>query len=104
MKPLTFLGSSRDDLREFPRDVRRELGEQLMRVQCGAEPLDSKPIPIVGSGVYEIRVRLEGAWRVMYVTKCKATIYVLHAFQKKTQKTAKGDIELAAKRYKLIGD
>lgn len=54
-------------------------------------------------GVYEIRVRLAGAWRVMYVAKIADAVYVLHAFQKKTQKTAKSDIELAAKRYKLIG-
>lgn len=61
MKPLTFLGSSRDGLREFPREVRRDIGEQLMRIQCGAELTDSKSMPSVGSGVYEIRVRLSGA-------------------------------------------
>ena len=57
----------------------------------------------VGKGVYEIRVRLEGAWRVMYMAKFADAVYVLHAFQKKTQQTAQSDIELATKRYKLIG-
>jgi phage-related protein len=58
----------------------------------------------VGAGAYEVRVRDNtGAYRVIYVAKFADAVYVLHAFQKKTQRTAKADIELAAKRYKLIG-
>ena len=49
----------------------------------------------VGAGAYEVRVRSEGAWRAIYVAKFADTVYVLHAFQKKTQKTSKGDIDLA---------
>jgi len=61
-------------------------------------------MPEVGAGVYEIRHRdSSGAFRVMYVTKFAEAVYVLHAFQKKTQKTEKSDIELAAKRYRMIG-
>ena len=75
-----------------------------MRVQFGGDPTDFKPMPGVGSGACEIRVRdLTGAFRVIYVAKFSDAIYVLHAFQKKTQKTTKGDLELAMKRYKLIG-
>lgn len=75
-----------------------------MRVQFGGEPSDFKPLPSVGSGAYEIRVRdAAGAFRVIYVAKFVDAIYVLHAFQKKTQKTSKGDLELAGERYKLIG-
>ena len=56
-----------------------------------------------GSGAYEIRVQDEaGAFRVIYVAKFEHAVYVLHAFQKKTRKTPQADIELAAKRYKLI--
>lgn len=102
-KPLKFIGSSQDDLREFPRDVKRAIGLELMRVQDGIDPTDFKPMSSVGRGVYEIRVRLAGAWRVMYVAKFADAVYVLHAFRKKTQQTAKSDIELAATRYKLIG-
>ncbi len=101
-KPLKFLGSSQDDLREFPPAVRHAIGLELMRVQFGAMPTDFKPMPAVGSGVYEVRVRIEGAWRAIYVTKFEAAVYVLHAFQKKTQKTRNEDIELASKRYKQI--
>ncbi|HKZ09722.1 MAG TPA: type II toxin-antitoxin system RelE/ParE family toxin [Rhodanobacteraceae bacterium] len=75
-----------------------------MRVQLGGEPTDFKPMPSVGKGAYGIRVRDgAGAFRVIYVVKFADAIYVLHAFQKKTRKTAKGDLELATKRYKLIG-
>jgi phage-related protein len=61
-------------------------------------------MPTVGSGAYEIRVRdSSGAFRTIYVAKFEAAVYVLHAFQKKTQQTAKSDIELAKVRYKMIG-
>ncbi len=74
-------------------------------VQVGREPADFKPLPSVGLGAFEIRVQDEaGAFRVIYVAKFKRAIYVLHAFQKKTRKTALADIELAARRYKLIGE
>ena len=101
-KPLKFLGSSRDDLRELPAAIRRAIGEELRNVQKGLMPSDFKPMPSVGAGVYEIRVRLDGAWRVLYVAKFQAAIYVLHAFQKKTQQTAREDIDLAKKRYRMI--
>jgi phage-related protein len=104
MKPLVFVGSSQDDLRAFPAAVRHELGVELMRVQFGTMPLDFKPMRTIGPGAYEIRVQLGGAWRVIYVAKFASAIYVLHAFQKKTTKTSGGDIELAAQRYRLIGE
>ena len=75
-----------------------------MRVQFGGEPKNFKSMPTVGTGAYEIRVRDEsGAYRAIYVAKFEAAVYVLHAFQKKSQQTAKMDIELAKARYKLIG-
>jgi phage-related protein len=104
MKPLAFLGNSQDDIRAMPAAVRHALGVELMRVQYGAEPTDFKPMPSVGAGAYEVRVRdVSGAFRAIYVAKFADAVYVLHAFQKKTQKTRIEDIELAAKRYRLIG-
>jgi len=103
MKPLRFVGSSLDDLRAFPAAIRHAIGIELMRVQCGGMPTDFKPLKAVGPGTYEIRVHLNGVWRAIYVAKLAQAVYVLHAFQKKTQKTAQSDIELAAKRYKSIG-
>ena len=104
MKGLVFLGSSLDDLRAMPVGIRHAIGVELMRVQFGGGSMDFKPMPGVGPGAYEIRVRdASGAFRVIYVAKFPDAIYVLHAFQKKTQKTTKGDLELAARRYRLIG-
>jgi len=60
-------------------------------------------MPPIGSGVREIRIRVLGEWRVIYVAKVADAIYVLHAFQKKSQKTNRNDIELARKRLKEIG-
>jgi phage-related protein len=105
MKAVCFVGSAREDLAAFPEPARRRAGYELFMVQAGREPADFKPIPAVGSGAYEIRVRDDtGAFRVIYVAKFEHAVYVLHAFQKKTRKTPHADIELAAKRYKLIGE
>ena len=101
-KPLTWLGSSLDDLRRFPKAVRATFGTELMTVQLGDEPTDFKPMTSIGSGAYEIRVRLDGAWRVVYVAKKAGSVFVLHAFKKTTQKTSKADIDIAKARYKLI--
>lgn len=81
--------------------ARREAGHQLDQVQNGIEPDDWKPMPAIGPGVREIRVReVSGAFRVIYVAKFADAVYVLHCFQKKTQKTAQQDLDLAARRYR----
>jgi phage-related protein len=100
-KPIEFLGTALDDLRAFPILARREAGYQLDQVQRGLEPDDWKPMQIVGQGVREIRIRdAAGAFRIIYVAKFANAIYVLHCFQKKTQKTSKVDLNLAEKRYR----
>jgi phage-related protein len=106
MKPLKFVDSSQKDLRDMPAEARHALGVELLTVQHGFDPDDWKPMPEVGAGAVEIRHRdVSGSFRVIYVAKFADAIYVLHAFQKKTQKTPKPDIDLAAKRYrKLILD
>jgi phage-related protein len=99
-RPLTFIGSSLDDLRDFPRDARREAGFQLDKVQNGENPDDWKAMSSVGSGAYEFRIRDDtGVFRIIYVAKFSEAVYVLHAFQKKSRKTAKKDIDLAVARY-----
>lgn len=101
MKPVTFLGDSLDAIRAFPQGVRREAGFQLDKVQRGLTPDDWKPVKTVGLGVREIRLREEvGAFRVIYVATLPEAVYVLHAFQKKTEKTGRADLELARKRYR----
>lgn len=102
-KPVEFRGSSLDDLRAFPKSARREAGHQVDQVQQGLEPDDWKPMPVIGSGVREIRIRdASGAFRVMYVAKFAAAVYVLHCFQNATQKTRKSDLDLATRRYREL--
>lgn len=103
MKSLKFVGSSLDDLRNFPDEARRTAGFELFSIQCGLEPSDWKPMQSIGQSVREIRIHVLGEWRVIYVAKMEDAVYVLHSFQKKSRKTENRDIELARKRYKQIG-
>ena len=101
LKSLEFRGNSLDDLRAFPLLVRREAGFQLNQVQNGLAPDDWKPMNTVGQGVKEIRIRdSAGAFRVIYIAKFADAVYVLHCFQKKSQKTSKSDLDVASKRYR----
>lgn len=103
MKRIEFLGDALDQLRDFPESARKEAGVQLHKVQQGFDPSDWKPMGTVGPGVREIRIRDDfGAFRVLYVTQRAEAVYVLHAFQKKTQQTAKRDLDLAITRLKQI--
>jgi len=103
MKSLRFIGSSLDDLRNFPDEARRAAGFELRAVQNGLEPSDWKPMQVIGSGVKEIRIHALGEWRIIYVAKVRDAVYVLHAFQKKTQRTSRHHIDLARQRYRQIG-
>ena len=98
------MGSSLDDLRNFPAEARRQAGFELYAIQRGLEPADWKPMSVIGGGVREIRIHILGEWRVLYVAKLSDAVYVLHSFQKKSRKTKPEDIELARERYRKIGD
>ncbi len=103
MKPLRFLGDALKCLRGFPSAAKQDAGYQLDRLQRGCVPMDFKPMPSIGAGVEEIRIRDEsGAYRVIYTTRVADAIWVLHAFQKKTQATPKRDVELAKARYQEL--
>ena len=103
MRDLIFCGSSHDDLKEFSPSARREAGFQLDLVQQGLTPGDWKPMHTIGKGAEELRIRDEtGAWRVIYVARFSEAVFVLHCFGKKSQKTAKSDIQLAATRYREL--
>jgi phage-related protein len=103
IKRVTFHGDSLDRLRDFPDDARREAGHELYQVQKGHDPSDWKPLSTIGGGVREIRIRdAAGAYRVIYIATLADAIHVLHAFEKKTQKTARRDLELAAARLRQL--
>lgn len=100
MKQIEFLGDSLDRLRAFPPLVKQKAGHQLRQVQGGSEPIDWQPMNSIGQGVREIRISdADGAFRVIYVVNIGNRIYVLHAFQKKSRKTAKKDLDLAKQRF-----
>lgn len=101
-KPFLWLGDSLDEVKAFSDEAKRSAGHQLERIQFGLDPLDWKPMENVGAGVKEIRIRVEAAYRVLYVAKFIEAVYVLHVFVKKTPKTSKNDLDLAIKRYRAL--
>ncbi len=103
VKPVAFLGDSLTRLREFPLEARRAAGHQLDRVQHGLDPDDWKPMQSIGVGVREIRVReRSGAFRVIYLATLPDAVYVLSAFQKKTQHTPQREVNLAVERLRAL--
>jgi len=101
VRAVVFLGDSLSRLREFPESARATAGFQLHQLQLGLDPDDWKPMGSIGPGVREIRIRdASGAFRVIYLAKLEDRVLVLHAFQKKTQRTAQKDIDLAAARLR----
>jgi phage-related protein len=103
MKPLRFLGNSKKAYDAFPRAAQYQLGNELRLVQGGEPPSDFKPMPSIGPGVVEIRVWVEsGTYRVIYIARKPEAVYVLHAFQKKTQRTSQSDLKLARLRLREL--
>ncbi len=88
MKPLQFLGYSLSDLKAFPVPVQRTAGLQLHKVQTGQISAPWKPMTTIGTGVLELKIRINGEYRVIYVAKFVEAVYVLHVFAKNTQKTS----------------
>ncbi|VAW84876.1 hypothetical protein MNBD_GAMMA18-732 [hydrothermal vent metagenome] len=103
MKEIAFIGRSLENIKSFPHEAKREAGFQLDKVQHGEDPTDWKPMKSVGSSVREVRIsESSGIYRVIYIAKLEETVYVLHAFQKKTQKTSKLDLEAANRAYRKV--
>lgn len=102
MKNIVFCGSSLKTIKSFSERACHEIGYELERVQRGLSPVHWKPMSSVGAGVKEICLQELGQYRVLYVARHETTIYVLHAFMKKTQKTRKYDIKLARVALKKL--
>ncbi|MEO8314946.1 MAG: type II toxin-antitoxin system RelE/ParE family toxin [Pseudomonadota bacterium] len=102
-KLVIWQGRSREDLQAFPADAMHEAGHELLRVQRGFDPTNWKPMTDIGPGVREIRIRKSGkAFRVVYFATRPEGIYVLHCFQKTSQKTGRQDIDIAGARFRDI--
>jgi phage-related protein len=104
IRPVVWIGSSRQDLAALPREVKGSFGSRLYELQQGKTPLDFKPLSQFGSGVYELRESFEGnAYRTMYGVNLKKALYVLHAFMKKSKSgigLPRRDAELIAVRLR----
>ena len=105
LKQLDFIGSSREDLKEFPEEVRQDIGYALFEVQKGLKPTAAKPLKgFSGAGVLEIIENFSGnTYRTVYTVRFEKVVYVLHCFQKKSKhgvKTPKQDIDLIKQRLK----
>jgi phage-related protein len=101
-KDIGWVGRSLDAVRDFPTEARRQAGHQLHLVQLGLEPDDWRPMPTAGPGVTEIRLHGETEHRVFYIATFKEAVYVLHAFEKKTRKTAQSDVQLGRENLKEL--
>ena len=106
LKKLDFIGSSREDLKEFPEEVRQDIGYALFEAQRGQKPAAAKPLKgFGGAGVLEIIERHNGdTYRAVHTVKFRRAVYVLHCFQKKAKhgiKTPQQDINLIQQRLKV---
>jgi phage-related protein len=104
-KPVVWIGSSRKDLREFPEPVQDHLGYALYVAQCGGKHRDTKALSgFGGAGVVEIIKDYRGdTFRAVYTLRYAGTVYVLHAFQKKSKtggETPRRDIKLIEQRLR----
>jgi phage-related protein len=102
-RPVIWVGSSRRDVRSFPREMRRDIGHALYAAQQGETDPAAKPVRGFGGGsVLEIvSDQRGGTWRAVYTVRFLEAIYVLHAFQKKSNRgiaTPKKDTDLIRRR------
>ena len=104
-KPLFWVGSSKEDLSAFPDEVKLVMGFALHLAQTGGKHVDAKPLRgFKGAGVLEVVEEYDGnAYRAVYTVRFAESVYVLHAFQKKSKKgiaTPKSEIDLIKERLK----
>lgn len=100
---VAWEGDSLEIVRSFPPQIRQEMGLDIRRLQQGAMPHDSRPMPSIGQGVFELRQRDANGWyRLIYLTRVGQTLHMLHAFVKKSAKTSRNDLAIATTRLKAV--
>ena len=100
---VAWEGDSREVLHSFPDGVRQNLGFQLWQLQQGERPRDYRPLPSIGTGVFELRDQDERAWyRVVYLSRINNVIHILHCFEKKSREMPRRDFEKAKQRLKAV--
>lgn len=100
---VVWEGDSREILQAFPEATRQNFGFELWRLQQGEKPSDYRPLPSIGTGVFELRDQDKRAWyRVIYLSRMDDVIYVLHCFEKKSREMSKREFETAKQRLKAV--
>lgn len=104
MKEILYYATTKKDIEAFPRKAKERIAQllEMLSEEMDLQPQDFSYMATVGMGVYELRVKADKNYRVFYVAKFEESIYVLHAFSKKTQKTEKKDLEKGRERYKAL--
>ena len=100
---VAWEGDTKAVLLSFPEEIRQNFGFELWQLQQGERPSNYRPLPSIGTGVFELRDQDERAWyRVIYLSRIKNVIYVLHCFEKKSRDMPRKDFEKAKQRLKLV--
>lgn len=100
---IAWEGDSREILQAFPEGVRQNFGFNLWQLQQGQRPSDYRPLPSIGTGVFELRDQDERSWyRIVYLSRINDVIYVLHCFEKKSREMPRRDFEKAKQRLKAV--
>ncbi len=98
---VNWEGDSREVLQDFPDPIRQNMGFELWQLQQGERPSDYRPLPSIGTGVFELRDQDERSWyRLIYLSRVNDVIYVLHYFEKKSRAMPRKDFEKARQRLK----
>jgi phage-related protein len=100
---IAWEGDSKEVISSFPNSAKANLGFNLRLLQQGEQPTDYRPMSSVGPGVFELRDQDERAWyRVIYLSRERDVIHVLHCFEKKSRETPTKELELARQRLKAV--
>jgi phage-related protein len=100
---IAWEGDSKEAISSFPDGARYNLGFDLRLLQQGQQPTDYRPMSSIGPGVFELRDQDERAWyRVIYLSRVRGVIHVLHCFEKRSRETPMKDINTARQRLKAV--
>jgi len=100
---IAWEGDSREVISSFPDEAKHNLGFDLRLLQQGEQPRDFRAMSSIGSGVFELRDQDERAWyRVIYLSRVRDVIHVLHCFEKRSRQTPRKEINLARQRLKAV--
>lgn len=100
---LIWVGDSLDVVRAFPKNIRKQLGEEIERVRVGRRPKNGRPMSSIGKGVFELRQMDSNGWyRTIYLSRVDDKLHILHSFVKKSAKTSKNDLGIAVNRLKAV--